>query len=366
MASVHRTTLRTACTGALAALLGATAFLGTANARPHAPRIERVSLTADLKEADGPSSGGAISDNGRLVAFVSAADNLGCSTYMRCMQVRDLATGAVTTVKEGGGLWTGPTMSGDGRRIGYSAGNRYPAPYLYDRTTGQSQRIWPATAPGDVELGEVQAISRHGDHIVYTLGNRHGPAFTRYLYVRDTATGTDELLSGADEPPKSWAASISADGTVVAYMTLSTSDEPADTAHVFVVDRTTGRKVQADAGIGQGQLVQLSDNGRYVVFTARGGTYVRDLHTGHLRRVADAPAQSASRDTRYLLLSGTDGLRLFDRHTGRTVGVGPAGSQSVPGAVSAGGRAVVFGSAAADLVPDDTNGVADVFVRLLR
>ncbi|THC49668.1 hypothetical protein E7X58_19890 [Streptomyces sp. A1499] len=30
------------------------------------------------------------------------------------------------------------------------------------------------------------------------------------------------------------------------------------------------------------------------------------------------------------------------------------------------GRAVVFGSDAADLVPDDTNGVSDVFVRHTR
>jgi hypothetical protein len=49
------------------------------------------------------------------------------------------------------------------------------------------------------------------------------------------------------------------------------------------------------------------------------------------------------------------------------VPVGPAdaaaAATAVPGAVTAHGRRVVFSSAAANLVPDDTNGVSDVFAR---
>lgn len=133
-----------------------------------------------------------------------------------------------------------------------------------------------------------------------------------------------------------------------------------------VVDRATGGKVQADAGLGQGRLIRLNDDGRYVVLDAQGGTYVRDLRTGRLVRAADTPAVAASRDARHLLLSGADGLRLLDRRTGRSPAVGPAGAQAVPGAVSADGRAAVFGSAAADLVAGDTNDAADVFVRRPR
>ncbi|MFF4958619.1 hypothetical protein ACFY2Z_16315 [Streptomyces sp. NPDC001222] len=133
-----------------------------------------------------------------------------------------------------------------------------------------------------------------------------------------------------------------------------------------VVDRATGGKVQADAGLGQGRLIRLNDDGRYVVLDAQGGTYVRDLRTGRLVRAADTPAVAASRDARHLLLSGADGLRLLDRRTGRSPAVGPAGAQAVPGAVSADGRAAVFGSAAADLVAGDTNDAADVSVRRPR
>ncbi|MFE4424210.1 TolB family protein [Streptomyces sp. NPDC056817] len=349
---------------ALALALASTAVPATAASHP--PRVERVSTATDGTEADGASTSAVISDDGRHAAFLTRAENLGCSAGYPCMQVRDLVTGAVTTVREGGGFWwAAPSISGDGRYVGYSAGSKLPAPYLHDRRTGQSQRIWPDVPPSGAELGQVWSLSRHGTHIAYMLGNRNGPAFTRYLYVRDTATGTDELISGADEPPKA-AASLSADGTAVAYMTGFTSDDPADTADVFVVDRATGRKVQVDTGLGQARLIQLSDDGRYVVFDAQGGTYVRDLRTGHLHRVADTPAKSASRDARYLLLSGADGLRLLDRRTGRSAAVGPAGSEAVPGAVSAKGRAVVFGSAADDLVPGDTNGASDIFVYRAR
>ena len=93
---------------------------------------------------------------------------------------------------------------------------------------------------------------------------------------------------------------------------------------------------------------------------------MRDLRTGRLVRAADAPAVAAGRDARHLLLSGADGLRLLDRRTGRSTAVGPTGAQAVPGAVSAGGRATVFGSAAADLVAGDTDDAADIFFRRTR
>jgi len=62
----------------------------------------------------------------------------------------------------------------------------------------------------------------------------------------------------------------------------------------------------------------------------------------------------------------------FDRETRTTVRVstaadGTQGDGASSGAyLSADGRRVVFVSAATNLVPDDTNGVADVFVKDLR
>ena len=68
-----------------------------------------------------------------------------------------------------------------------------------------------------------------------------------------------------------------------------------------------------------------------------------------------------------------DALDVFvhDRRTGTTrrVSVGPGGVQANGGstraAISADGRLVAFHSVASNLVPGDTNGESDVFVRVL-
>jgi Tol biopolymer transport system component len=92
----------------------------------------------------------------------------------------------------------------------------------------------------------------------------------------------------------------------------------------------------------------ISEDGRHVVFvsdatglvageTARGPLFARDLRTGVTRRVTVA-------------------------HDG-----GESNAESwVEVAQSRDGRVVAFASWGTDLVPDDTNGTRDVFVRRVR
>jgi hypothetical protein len=80
-------------------------------------------------------------------------------------------------------------------------------------------------------LGRVQSISLDGTHVAYTIGNRNGPQNTRLRYVRSTATGTDTLISPAEEGSKR-GASVSGDGERVACQVPGpTEDDPDD---VFV------------------------------------------------------------------------------------------------------------------------------------
>jgi hypothetical protein len=68
-----------------------------------------------------------------------------------------------------------------------------------------------------------------------------------------------------------------------------------------------------------------------------------------------------------VLLQTADGsLTLLDLRTGRAHPVAAAPANAGLGAVTRHGRAVVFTSPSADLVPGDTNGVPDVFVRRIR
>ncbi|MFF5479435.1 TolB family protein [Streptomyces sp. NPDC012935] len=216
----------------------------SAGAAPHPPRVERVSTAADGAQADGPSNGAALSADGRHAVFVSTAPSLGCARFTPCLLVKDLTGGGVTRIDLGGGYTYGsPVPSADGSRIAFSAGTRFLAPYLYDRATGRSERLWPENPPGSNELGRVQSISPDGTHVAYTIGNRNGDQNFRLLYVRDTATGTDELISPAEEGDKP-GASVSGDGERVAYSLSGSGTHLAYTSRdaVYLLELTTGKR----------------------------------------------------------------------------------------------------------------------------
>lgn len=347
--------------GVVALALTGTEAGAASRAKPPAPRTERVSTTSAGAQLDGSSHQGVLSDDGRYAAFTTKAVEFGCHRNVyTCLQVKDRATGEVTAVPGADGFsWAPPVISGDGRHVGFTAGTKVPVPEVYDRVSGTSRRVLPES-DAEAWVGELWSVSRDGGHVAYGAGTRPRP--TQRLYVRDMARGTDDLISGEADGDKEFA-SVSADGTRVAYQ-LRTAGE--DSADVLVRNRATGETVQVDKGLGRGRLVQLGENGRQVVFVADGGTYVHDLRTGRTRHLAAAHAVSASRDGRYAVIGAAEGdtLTLLDLRTGRSAPVGPG--DAVPGAVTARGREVAFTSGASDLVPDDTNGDSDIFVRHTR
>ncbi|MEL3948467.1 hypothetical protein [Streptomyces sp. LNU-CPARS28] len=366
--------VRTLAAAALAlalALSGASLTAATATAHAdttgtRAPRTDRLSTAADGAQLDGASTDGAISGDGRHAAFVTRAPALGCDTYLHCLKLKDLRTGALTGIDLGSGhLYGNPLLSDDGGRVAFTANKRFAMPHLHDRVTGATTRLWPADPPGRNELGAVHAISPDGTRVAYTVGNRNGNQNARLLYVRDTATGTDELISAPEEGDKG-GASVADDGTRVAYQIGGYGEGPDDSGDVFLKEPATGARVQLDTGLGTAELVRLTGDGRRVLFNAGGGLYVHTVRTGATARVADGRARSATADGRHVVLSAADGLRLLDLRTGRGTDVGPADARAGHGAVTAKGRAVVFSSGATDLVPGDTNGVPDVFVQHAR
>lgn len=344
---------------ALLLALGAAAV--PADAAPHPPAgAQRVSIAADGSQADGSSAEAAISADGRSVAFTSTAPSFGCARSFSCLRVKNLATGGVTAIDLGPGFtYSAPVLSADGSRVAYSAGTRFMAPYLYDRATGSSTKLWPQDPPGSNELGRVESLSPDGTHVAYTLGSRSGPDATRLLYVRDTATGADELVSPAEEGDKN-GASVSGDGERIAYGIRT--DSETDPADVYVKDRATGKRTQVDAGLGPAYLVRITGDGRRVLLYAEGGLYVHDLRTGTSRRVAEGNPGAATADGRYAVVSGDDGTRVRDLRTGHKGAALPWTSQAGSDALTANGRTVTFSSPASYLVPDDTNRESDVFV----
>ncbi|MFD0413243.1 TolB family protein [Streptomyces sp. NPDC127108] len=329
---------------------------GTATDAAHrAPRTERVSTGSDGAQLDGRSLEAGISADGRYVAFATKAERLGCHQQSyTCLVLKDRVTGELTRIpNDGDSSWGTAMLSRDGRRVGHTAGTKSPAPMLYDRETGRNVNVG---APGN-GTGLLSAVSPDGGTVAYTSGDRFHPA--KDLRVRDLATGADELIGGDG---RFGAASLSADGRLLAYAARG-----ADGADLFVRDRRTGATTQIDQGLGEAGFVQLAENGRTALFAAGGRTYAYDVRKGAAREVADRPVGSASPDARYAVLAeGADGtaLTLLDVRSGVRTPVGPGAV--VPGAVTAKGRAVAFTSAATDLVPDDTNGSTDIFLRHTR
>jgi Tol biopolymer transport system component len=150
-----------------------------------------------------------------------------------------------------------------------------------------------------------------------------------------------------------WGA-FSADGRYVTLATYATNLAEGDTngsRDIVIYDRETHHfslvSVASDGSQGNGdsQGGAMSQDGRYVVFDSKASnlvpgdtngvwdTFVRDRLTGQTSRVSIS----------------TDGVQGND--------------QSASGRISADGRYVVFSSHATNLVPGDTNGVDDVFLR---
>lgn len=145
---------------------------------------------------------------------------------------------------------------------------------------------------------------------------------------------------------------ISADGNVIAYVSEQSDLVPGDNngvADVFVRSGNTTTRVNVTPA-GTDSAMPASDpavsgDGRYVVFVSEAA----DLVVGDTNGVADIF------------------IRDLATNTTQRVNLTAAGGQSTGAAsqpvVSGDGRYVAFVSEAADLVPSDTNGVADVFVR---
>jgi Tol biopolymer transport system component len=152
---------------------------------------------------------------------------------------------------------------------------------------------------------------------------------------------------------------LSQDGRYAAFATSEADLVSGDTNSaddIFVFDRVTGA-YERDSTSSSGQQANsyswgpmISADGRYVAFTS---------------------------DASNLVAGDTNGqwdTFVHDRQTGKTerVSVNSAGRQAVGGysagqfyaaAISADGRYVAFSSTATNLVPGDTNGALDVFVR---
>jgi Tol biopolymer transport system component len=330
---------------------------------------ELISVSTEGEQANAASDVSAISADGRFVAFASDASNLvlGGTNGQQQVFLRDRQAGtteliSVTSTGEQGSGWSGDrvAISGDGRFVVFDSLARLapddygnlPSVYLRDRLVGATELL----TRGYVAWTPSMSV----DARFIAFGHTYQ---TSYVSLYDRAQASYELISvstvGEYPNGSSHYPSVSDDGRFVAFWS-GASDLVADDTNgigdVFVRDRLLGiteRVNVASSGEqadGYSWWHMISANGRFVAFSSWASNLVPDDTNG----VPDVFVRDR-------LLGTTE--RVSVSVNGDQANSWSSESRLDGPAISADGRFVVFTSDASNLVPEDTNGVPDVFVR---
>ena len=284
---------------------------------------QRVNVDSSGTQANNYSYFTSISADGRYVGFHSYASNLvpGDTNAAEDVFIRDRASGTTTRVSvdssgiQGNGISSSPSLSADGRYVAFWS-------YASNLVVGDTNAVQ------DVFVRDRQSATT----------------------VRASVNSSAAQASGSSFDP-----SISGDGRYVAFVSAATNLVSGDTngfTDIFVRDLSSGTTVRASvdsSGLqanGDSYEPSVSGDGRYVAFVSTATNLV-------------------SGDT-----NGNTDIFVRDLSSGITVraSVDSTGAQALGGpclypSFSANGRYVVFKSDATNLVPGDTNGYSDIFVR---
>ncbi len=401
-----------------------------------AQTIELVSVTSSGAPSDFGGSFPSISDTGRWIAFHSQATNLVPGDFNGLLDVfvHDRANGQTTLVSADPSGSVGnassffPSISADGRFVAFISDARTLVSgdtngvrdiFVRDRQAGLTVRVSVDTyghqgnrtcyRPVISADGRFVAFGSEASNLVE--GDTNG---TADIFVHDLLDGTTVRASvdsaGHEADGVSAQPTISGDGRFVAFHSWASDLVAGDTngvSDVFVHDRLSGRTVRVSLDAHGAQMALdgsdafISADGSCVAFCSinplvpgdtngRIDVFVRDLRAGKLVRAStdssggqgdgDSTSPALSPDGRFvafrsvatnLVAGDTNGFAdvfVKDLLAGSTrrASVGPLGVEgdgdSQAPALAADGRSVAFGSAATNLVVNDTNDQPDAFV----
>jgi hypothetical protein len=341
---------------------------------------ERVSVASDGTQGNNNSIYSSISANGRYAAFESHASNLvpedtngGLDIFVHDRNKRKTELVSVASDgTQGNSNSNYPSISDDGRYVAFTSWadnlvsgdtNGSSDIFVHDRQTGNTQRVSVRSNGGQADgYSYYGVISPDGRYVTFASNATNlvsGDSNDREdIFVHDIQTGETQLVS------------IASDGT-------QANDDS------FYPSISTGGLYVAFASDANSLVSEDTNNERDV--------FVHDLQTGQTERVSVAgdgtqgnePSEwaSISGNGRYvafysgannLVSEDTNGwadIFLHDRDTGETdlVSVASDGTQAdyysaMRPSISTDGCCVAFSSWASNLVAEDTNSALDVFV----
>jgi Tol biopolymer transport system component len=310
---------------------------------------------------------------------MSAATNLvpGDTNFERDIFLRDRRTGITerVNVDSTGGQSIGycgdPSVSADGRFVAFWSfasklvsgdTNANSDIFVRDRQNGTTERVSVDSA-GNQGNGTslYPTISADGRFVSFgsdasNLVSSDTNALSD-IFVHDRQTGATERVSvdssGAEANGQSYVSVISADGECVAFWSEADNLVPGDSnlaIDVFVHDRQAGVTERASvdsAGVEANcncDTPSISADGRFVAFSS----CASNLAPGDTNGMFDVFLRDRQSATTERVSVKSNGKESDD--------------QSYDPWISQDGRFVSFSSYSTDLVPNDTNGVLDVFV----
>jgi Tol biopolymer transport system component len=352
----------------------------------------RASISSAGVEGDGPSGKPSISANGRIVAFPSAAANLVKSdgNGFEDIFVRDRARGTTVRVSvgregEANGSSLASLVSADGKLVAYSsdASNLVPDDFngaldvfltrMADRRTtrvsvGETGESWDRSEASSIDAdGGVVAFRSFAPNLV--LDDWNGLAD---VFVHDGGGAWTERVNlstlGREADGATFRGMLSGDGRYVGFRSRADNLVPGDTndaLDVFVRDRVTGitRRVSVASDGTEADASGFDHGWRASLFMSRPFLSENGRYAAFTSRAPNLVADDRN---------GKADVFVHDLWTGRTIRVSltadgtEADGDSFVAGISADGRVVAFTSLADNLVHGDTNGQRDVFVTWLR
>jgi hypothetical protein len=288
----------------------------------HAAFTERVSVSSTGEQAALGSNESVVSTNGRYVAFVSFASNL---------------------------------VPGDT--------NGSHDVFLHDRQTDTTERMSVSSTGEEANSGSFTvAISGDGQFVGFSSSATNlvsgDTNNSEDIFLHDRLGGTTERVSltaaGGESNGHSFGVEVSGDGRFVGFQSGASNLVAGDT-------NATGDAFRRDRLVGTTERVSLTNTGG----EANGGSGMAGISAdGRFAAFFSQATNLVAGD-----LNGIGDLFVRDRQNGTTerVNLSSSGVQAndepLNATLSANGRVAAFDSSASNMVPDDTNGIIDIFVR---
>ena len=341
---------------------------------------QRVSVGSRGIQANGPTNylSLAISRDGRYVAFSSSASNLvsGDTNHTDDIFVRDRRTGTTERVSvssrgEEADAWTVGGISRDGRFVSFSSVSPNLVPgdtngrqdiFVRDRALGTTERV--SVGQGGVQAnsncagGEMSSDGRYVLFYSWATNLISGGFVTNHVYLRDRLTHVTERVDPAAANDEGYSGGISADGRFVLFQSYATNIVGGDTN--WKKDEFVCDRMNHTF-----ERVNVSTGGAQDQSTFSG-------EEGNCSISADGRFVAFGSSGDNLVPGDSNGeydvfvrdrlLGITERISVNSSGVG-GNDRSLCPSISDDGRFVAFASAATNLVDDDTNGLGDIFVR---